>query len=77
MCGVISWTRLTLQQVSVAEDVQVARLCARDNVTPEQARQAVAAQMPTAEKARRADIVLDNSGTVDQLRAQMEHAHLI
>ncbi|HEX4642797.1 MAG TPA: dephospho-CoA kinase [Candidatus Acidoferrales bacterium] len=40
-------------------------------LTVEQARQRIAAQMPVEEKCRRANIVIDCSGTLDHTRAQV------
>jgi dephospho-CoA kinase len=53
-------------------DVQVDRLVTGRGVPPERARAMIAAQMPIDEKRRRAHHVVDNSGTVDQTRAQVE-----
>ena len=44
------------------EAVRLQRIMERDQVTETEARQAVAAQMPLAEKAELADYTLDNSG---------------
>lgn len=58
--------------VSVPLDVQVARLMARDDVDEEGARARVAAQLPLASKVAVADWVIDNSGSVEHTRAQVE-----
>lgn len=58
--------------VSVAEDVQVARTVKRDASTEAQARARIAAQMPLAEKVKLADYVIDNSGTLDELRRRAD-----
>ncbi len=53
---------------------QMARLTQSGNgrgLTAEQARQRIAAQMPIEEKRRRADEVIDCSGTLDHTRAQV------
>jgi dephospho-CoA kinase len=64
--------------VTAPDDVKIARYAARSAATPEQraaaegdARRRLAHQIPDAEKAAQADFVLDNSGTVDELRAQV------
>ncbi len=49
--------------VTVDEPVQIKRLMARDGFTEEEARSRIAAQIPQAEKAARADYVIDNSGS--------------
>ncbi len=43
---------------------QIERLMARDGFTREQAELRLASQMPTDEKARRADVVIDTSGSI-------------
>ncbi|WP_298039841.1 dephospho-CoA kinase [uncultured Desulfuromonas sp.] len=48
--------------VTVDEPTQLERLMARDGIGEAEARGRVAAQMPQAEKASRADFVIDNSG---------------
>jgi len=58
--------------VYVPEDLQVERLVSGRGFTPERARAVIAAQMPIDEKRRRAHHVIDNSGTVEQTRAQVE-----
>jgi dephospho-CoA kinase len=52
--------------VFVSPEQQVARTVARDASTEDEARARVRAQMPLAEKANRADYVIDNSGTVEE-----------
>lgn len=57
--------------VAVDEEVQVARLMARDGVAREQALARIAAQMPLSEKIARADYVVDNSGSSQETRRQV------
>jgi dephospho-CoA kinase len=47
--------------VTAEETEQVRRLCRRDGLSEAQARQRIAAQMPSAEKARRGDWVVDTT----------------
>jgi dephospho-CoA kinase len=47
--------------------LQLARLVARDGLSPEAAEARLAAQLPLDEKAARADVVVANAGTVDAL----------
>jgi len=61
-----------------APDLQIARVIARDGASREQALQRLAAQLPIAEKVRRADYVIDTSGpfgatdaAVDELLAAL------
>jgi dephospho-CoA kinase len=58
--------------VKIAPPVQLARLMARDDLTEEQARQRIAAQMSQDEKIARADYLIDNSGTLEQTVAQID-----
>ena len=55
--------------VSAPEDVQVARAAARDASTADEARARIRAQMPLAAKVKLADFVIDNTGTLADLRA--------
>jgi len=48
------------------------RVMERDGLTPEQTRQRIDAQMPLEEKRRRADHVIDNSGSPASTRRQVE-----
>jgi dephospho-CoA kinase len=57
--------------VYAPEDVQLQRLMQRNGLSPEEARARIGAQMPVAEKRRRADIVIDNSGAPEATRAQV------
>lgn len=52
--------------VYAPEQVQAARLKARDRLTDEEVRVRLASQLPIEEKRRLADIVIDNSGTIEQ-----------
>jgi dephospho-CoA kinase len=58
--------------VYVPEEVQLERLVQGRGFTPEHARAVIATQVPIEEKRRRAHIVIDNSGTPEQTRAQVE-----
>jgi dephospho-CoA kinase len=57
--------------VDAPEEVQLRRLMLRDGVDEGAARARVAAQMPLAEKRRRATWVIDNSGTTEETAAQV------
>ena len=63
--------------VVVAADraTQLARIVARDGLTEEQAAARVAAQMPIEEKIKVADIVIENRGTLNELRARTIYVH--
>lgn len=55
--------------VSLPREEQLKRLLARDKAMDEgEARARIAAQMPLAEKCARADVIVDNSGTKEEIR---------
>jgi dephospho-CoA kinase len=58
--------------VYVPEDLQVERLVQGRGLSEDRARAVIAAQMPIDEKRRRAHHVIDNSGTPEQTRRQVE-----
>lgn len=57
--------------VTAPEEMQVRRIMNRNDVDAEEARRRVAAQPPLEPKLERADVVIDNSGTLDELRSQV------
>jgi dephospho-CoA kinase len=69
--GLETWFR-EVMVVYIPRELQIARLTARDGLTPEQAEARLKAQMPIEEKKRRADIVIDNSGTLEETEKQVE-----
>lgn len=58
--------------VTVPEDVQLARLRARDGLDEAAARARIAAQLPLADKRVVATWVIDNAGSFDDTRRQVE-----
>lgn len=64
----------TIWVVSVSPQVQRERLAQRDELNPEEVEQRLASQWPLAEKERRATVVLDNSGPIEDLRGEVEVA---
>jgi dephospho-CoA kinase len=54
--------------------VQLRRVITRDGLDEAAARARVAAQMPLAEKRRRARVVIENDGTFDDLKARTARA---
>ena len=62
----------TVIVVWVDPETQLRRLQERDGLTLEDARQRIAAQMPLDEKRARADLVIDNSGSREKTRRQVE-----
>jgi dephospho-CoA kinase len=53
---------------------QLSRLMQRDHLTQQEAQARIDSQMPMAEKCDRADVVLDNSGSLSALYAQIDQA---
>jgi dephospho-CoA kinase len=60
--------------VTCAPEQQIARLVASRGLGEDEARARVAAQPPQADKVAQADVVIDNSGTLDATRRQVEAA---
>jgi dephospho-CoA kinase len=58
--------------VFVREEIQLGRLMERDGLSTAEARQALAAQMPLREKLAFGDYVIDNSGSLEETRVQVE-----
>lgn len=58
--------------VVVDSQVQLDRLMRRDGLSLEEAHQRIDSQMPVATKVEVADFVIDNNGTRDETRAQVE-----
>ncbi|WP_225360192.1 dephospho-CoA kinase [Secundilactobacillus mixtipabuli] len=57
--------------VTVPPQVQLERLMARDHLNEKEALERIHAQLPLAEKVKRADVVIDNSHSVDKTKAQV------
>src|SRR5437763_3973940 len=57
--------------VTTTPEVQRERILARDNMTNEKLEAILARQLPDAEKRKRADFVVDTSGGLDPVRAQI------
>lgn len=60
--------------VDAPEWVRLERLVHRRGLDPDEARRMMEAQMPSAGKRLRADIVIDNDSTMEALRAAVERA---
>lgn len=58
--------------VSCSAQQQLKRISQRNNLSLEQAQSRINSQLPLAEKVTRADVVLDNSSTVDELLRQVD-----
>jgi dephospho-CoA kinase len=67
-----------VQRVAVVdcdESMQVSRASARSRLSQDEVRAIIAAQLPRAERLKRADDVLDNNGSEQALRRQVEALH--
>ncbi len=60
--------------VSCSAQQQLKRIRKRNNLSPEQAQARINSQLPLEEKVVRADVVLDNSSTLDVLLRQVDAA---
>lgn len=67
------WQRLVdeLWVTTADEDEAVRRVSRRSGLTEEQVRGRIATQMPVAEKIEQADVVIDNSGSLEELQRQV------
>lgn len=63
--------------VACSPEVQRQRLRERSSLSDEQAEARVASQMPMEEKVKFADFVVDNSGTQEQTRRQVEEIYRV
>ena len=70
------WTPLVDQVwvVIVAPEIARARIIERNGYTAEQADQRISAQLTNDERVRQAQVVIDNSGTLDDLRTHVDKA---
>ncbi|MFN8008901.1 MAG: dephospho-CoA kinase [Terriglobia bacterium] len=59
--------------VTCSPEQQMERLMARNGLSAEQSRNRVSLQMPLDEKIRFADFVVDNSGSLENTQAQVNH----
>lgn len=69
--GLEHWFETILVVYATPEE-QIARLSQRSKITPEEAKRRLSAQMPLEEKRRRADIVIENHGTLSELEKQLQ-----
>ncbi len=58
--------------VKIAQDLQVQRIIERDGLTEKEAVSRIKAQMPLAEKIRRADVIIDTSTPIEITRQKVE-----
>ncbi|EGG40846.1 Dephospho-CoA kinase [Streptococcus sanguinis] len=60
--------------VDVTEKTQLSRLMNRNALSQEEAEKRIAAQLSLREKRKRADVLIDNNGTVEETRQQLRDA---
>lgn len=58
--------------ISLPESLQLKRLMERNNLTESQAQARIDSQMPLAKKIAKADFVVDNTGTIDELEEKLK-----
>ena len=58
--------------VAVEPEVAIERAMARDGLSADEVRARLKAQTSNAERRRHADVLIDNSGGLDELRAQLD-----
>jgi dephospho-CoA kinase len=70
------WIDITDQVwvVVVPPELARARVVERNGLTPEQADARIAAQLTNDERIKHAQVVIENSGTIDELRAKVDAA---
>lgn len=56
-------------------EVQLKRVMERDNISEQEARRIIDAQMPIDEKLKYAHYVVDNSGTIDELKKEVRRVY--
>lgn len=61
--------------VTASEATQIARVRARDGLSEADARARIAAQLPLEDKVRVADYVIENDGSLDDVRSRTREVH--
>jgi dephospho-CoA kinase len=59
--------------ITCKEDIQIQRIILRDNCSIDEAKSRINSQMSQEEKKKYADFLIDNSGTIDELRKNVEN----
>ena len=60
--------------VDVTEETQLSRLMSRNALSQEEAEKRIAAQLSLLEKRKRADVLIDNNGSLEETRQQIRDA---
>ncbi|MCI9596308.1 MAG: dephospho-CoA kinase [Firmicutes bacterium] len=58
--------------VTAKQDIRITRVCARDGMTAAEVAARIRNQMDDEEKKKRADRIIDNSGTIEELKQQIQ-----
>ncbi|MBS5946413.1 MAG: dephospho-CoA kinase, partial [Peptoniphilus harei] len=58
--------------VYVDRERQIERLMKRDDISKEYAEEKINSQIPVEEKRKKSDVIIDNSGTLEETFAQVE-----
>lgn len=58
--------------VTSPQTLQVSRICRRNGISPEEAQERIDAQLPLEFKIAQADVVINNTGTIDDLKSALE-----
>lgn len=58
--------------VYVSDQIQIERLMKRNNLNEQEAKNRIHAQIPFEERLKLADIVIDNNGTIEELREKIK-----
>jgi len=66
----VSWIRPVIVVVA-DEEQKVKRVCERDGVSPEEVRARIKNQSPDSEKIKKADFVIENNGSLEELREKV------
>ena len=61
--------------IDIDPEIQIHRSMLRDNNSREQIERIIRSQIPRAERREKADIIIDNSGTIAQLTTQINQIH--
>lgn len=57
--------------VYVSEEKQLSRLLQRDHITLTEAEKRIRSQMPISDKVKKADVIIDNNGSIEQTKKQL------
>ncbi len=66
----------TILLVTADLDSRIQRVCLRDGISHQDVRDRISCQMNEDEKKKRADIIIDNSGNLEELQMQLEQVFL-